>query len=225
MSGFACIQAFFNFWAIYTKPPSEKVYLVREGEGFTHARYPGARRFVTEGVIEIADDASRFHQSRLSRLRQYCAPALYRVGRRFGLVTPSVATNPHLKRPSFIDRAFSRENRQTAKRFVSAYAETWVGMSPLWLMGEAITPGKKVGTRFMKGKSKLFESAEEVRTVLSTSGKDIVVIVDEKIRESRGETAKAAEVLKAAGWVVYSLTLDDVLMCVLVERTRYSLRP
>ncbi|TDL18764.1 hypothetical protein BD410DRAFT_694623, partial [Rickenella mellea] len=92
----------------------------------------------------------------------------------------------------------SNENVQAAKKFFSAYAETWVGLSPIWLMGEAIT-GKKVGTRFNKGKGKLFAAADEVRQLVTTNSKDIVVIMDEKLKTGKNSTGKTAEVIKAAG--------------------------
>ncbi|THH00321.1 hypothetical protein EW145_g7103 [Phellinidium pouzarii] len=99
--------------------------------------------------------------------------------------------------------ALSKENRRTARRFFSAYAQAWVGLSPIWLMGEALTPGTRVGTQFNKGRKRLVDSAEDVRRVVSTSGRDVVVIIDEKLRGS-GEGGKqiaerTAEVLKAAG--------------------------
>lgn len=106
---------------------------------------------------------------------------------------------------SFLKRALSKDNRLTARRFFSAYAQTWIGMSPLWLMGEALHPNKKVGTQFNKGRRNLMTAAEEVRQAVSTSGKDVVVIIDEKLKSS-GEGGKqfverTAEVIKAAGCV------------------------
>ncbi|KAF8527416.1 hypothetical protein BU17DRAFT_81565 [Hysterangium stoloniferum] len=115
------------------------------------------------------------------------------------------------KRSSFIDRAFSKKNQDTAKHFFSAYAQTWVGLSPIWLMGEALTPGTKVGTQFRKGTTNLVKVAEEIRTSVSISSQDIVVIVDEKLRTGKVDTVKTAEVLKAAGdnvILVVSSSLD-----------------
>ena len=66
-------------------------------------------------------------------------------------------------------------------------------------MGEALTPGTKVGTQFKKGKAKLTGAAEEVRVAVVTSSQDIVVIVDSTLRSGKAETEKTAEVLKAAG--------------------------
>ena len=75
-------------------------------------------------------------------------------------------------------------------------------------MGEAIT-GKKVGTQFQKGTRDLVAAAQEIRNLASTSGKDIVVIIDEKIRESKEQTGKTAEVLRAAGYVsLYSMRVQ-----------------
>jgi hypothetical protein len=42
-------------------------------------------------------------------------------------------------------------------------------MTPIWLMGEAILPGAKVGGTFKKGTKKLFNVAEELREALMTS--------------------------------------------------------
>jgi len=61
---------------------------------------------------------------------------------------------------------------------MSAYAQTWVGMTPIWLMGEAILPGAKVGGTFRGGKNKLFSLATELRDELMTSSDDVVVILD-----------------------------------------------
>ncbi|KIJ54344.1 hypothetical protein M422DRAFT_241592 [Sphaerobolus stellatus SS14] len=98
------------------------------------------------------------------------------------------------QRQSFVQRAFSKQHKDTAKRFFSAYAQTWVG-----LMGEALTPGTKVGTQFRKGKDNLFNVGEEIRAVVSTSSQDIVIIIDEKLKSGKVDTIKTAEVLKAAG--------------------------
>lgn len=96
------------------------------------------------------------------------------------------------------DRAFSKENQKTARRFFSAYAQTWVGLSPVWLAGEALT-GRKVGTQFNKGRKKLVTAAEEVRAAVATSSHDVVVILDEKLKGDGNMAARAAEVIKAAG--------------------------
>ncbi|KZV86080.1 hypothetical protein EXIGLDRAFT_841035 [Exidia glandulosa HHB12029] len=97
----------------------------------------------------------------------------------------------------------SSVNWGTAKKFLSAYAQTWVGMSPLWLMGEAIVPGQKVGGTFKKGARKLQGAALEVREAVSVSAKDVVVIIDERVQASQkggvSELTKASEVIKAAG--------------------------
>lgn len=97
----------------------------------------------------------------------------------------------------------------TATRFFSAYAQTWVGLSPIMLMYEAVTPGKKVGSQFSKGGKKLFNVGEEIRNIVATNSQDIVVIIDEKIKNSGdGSTSKmaerTAEVVKAAGYVLSS---------------------
>lgn len=108
-------------------------------------------------------------------------------------------------RSSILDHALSVENRQTAMRFFSGYAQTWLGMSPLWLLGEAIVPGAEVGSTFKKGAAKLRAAAEEVRQAVSVSAKDIVVILDSKLQEVKGghmtEVERVAEVVKAAGHV------------------------
>ncbi|EJD42988.1 hypothetical protein AURDEDRAFT_114857 [Auricularia subglabra TFB-10046 SS5] len=95
------------------------------------------------------------------------------------------------------------ENWRTAKRFLSAYAQTWVGMSPLWLMGEAVVPGQNVGGMFKRGTANLRSAAVDIQRAVSTSAKDIVVIIDERVQETKTggvtELAKASEVIKAAG--------------------------
>lgn len=115
--------------------------------------------------------------------------------------------------PSFLSRTFSTQNRASYKRFFSAYAQTWLGLSPLWLMGEAVIPGAHVGSQFNKGRKKLVDAAEEVRKAVASGAKDVVVIVDEKFRmglkggkdgkdgegDGRKMVERTAEVIKAAG--------------------------
>ena len=103
-------------------------------------------------------------------------------------------------RPGFFTRAFSKDNQQTARHFFSAYAQTWVGLSPLWLAGEALT-GRKVGTQFNKGRQNLLVAAQEIRGAVSTSAHDVVVIIDESFRGDSSTAARTAEVVKAAGYV------------------------
>jgi len=50
-----------------------------------------------------------------------------------------------------------------------------------------------------KGTTNLVKVAEEVRSTVSTSSQDIVVLVDEKLRAGKVDAVKTAEVLKAAG--------------------------
>ncbi|KAH7092849.1 hypothetical protein BKA62DRAFT_645170 [Auriculariales sp. MPI-PUGE-AT-0066] len=89
------------------------------------------------------------------------------------------------------------------KKFLSAYAQTWVGMSPLWLMGEAIVPGQKVGGTFKKGARKLQSAAVEIQQAVSISAQDVVVIIDRQLQDTKAgssvELTKASEVIKAAG--------------------------
>jgi hypothetical protein len=66
-------------------------------------------------------------------------------------------------------------------------------------MGEALAPGTKVGTQFKKGKANLMVAAEDIRVAVSSSSRDIVVIVDGKLKAGQIDTEKTAEVLKAAG--------------------------
>ena len=82
-------------------------------------------------------------------------------------------------------------------------------------MGEALLPNSKFGAQFSKGRRNLASAAEEVREMVATSGRDVVVIVDEKILKLKesgkgkgegggkaGEVAeRTAEVLKAVGYV------------------------
>jgi len=97
------------------------------------------------------------------------------------------------------DRILSSSNKRAARRFFSAYAHTWIGLSPIWLMGEAITPGTKVGSKFRQGSSQLRAAAGDVRHAVSTSSQDVVVIIDQKLGRGKSETGRAAEVVKAAG--------------------------
>jgi hypothetical protein len=55
-------------------------------------------------------------------------------------------------------------------------AQTWVGMTPIWLMGEAILPGAKVGGTFKKGTKKLVNVAEELRDALMTSSYELLLL-------------------------------------------------
>lgn len=57
----------------------------------------------------------------------------------------------------------------TGKRAFSAYAQTWIGMTPVWLMGEALIPGVKVGTTFKGGARKLLASGEEILEMIGAS--------------------------------------------------------
>jgi hypothetical protein len=104
--------------------------------------------------------------------------------------------------PKSKGRPTSSDNKRVARRFFSAYAQTWIGLSPIWLMGEALTPGKKIGSKFKHGSSQLRAAADEVRSALSTSSQDIIVIVDEKLGQRKSETSRAAEVVKAAGYEI-----------------------
>ncbi|KAG8845349.1 hypothetical protein FRB96_002549 [Tulasnella sp. 330] len=108
-------------------------------------------------------------------------------------VAGSTATPP--PKPS---RIFSTDNVQATGKFLKAFGKTAVGMHPLWLMGEAVT-GKKVGTQMRSGSKELIEASEAMRDLVATSASDIVIIVNEKLREKSGETAKTADVIKRAG--------------------------
>ena len=65
-------------------------------------------------------------------------------------------------------------------------------MTPLWLMGEAIVPGRKVGGLAMEGGKGIWEVGKEVgRGVGGIGGigegvRDVVIIVDKKIWGSKG---------------------------------------
>lgn len=126
---------------------------------------------------------------------------------------------------SVFQRTFSKRNRQTATRFFSAYAQTWVGLSPVWLMGEALTPGAKVGAQFRKGKGKLVDVAGEVREIVVTNSRDVVVIVDEKLRGtgdgSKHAAERTAEVIKAAGYVIFTIFAPSVLIASFPEKMRF----
>ena len=98
-------------------------------------------------------------------------------------------------RPSVFKRFGSileNKNVQTGARFFSASAKTWLGMHPIWLMGEAVTGRvsaarfsptarrdhvgltatlqfQKVGTQFKKSGKELLAVAEELRAGIATS--------------------------------------------------------
>jgi hypothetical protein len=101
--------------------------------------------------------------------------------------------------PSVWKRVLSDENKETATQFFSAYANTWIGLSPIWLMGEAIVPGAKFGAKFRKSRRNLVAAATDVRKAVASSSKDIVVIVDQKLSEGKEDAIKTAEVVKASG--------------------------
>jgi hypothetical protein len=87
-------------------------------------------------------------------------------------------------------------------------------MTPIWLMGEAIVPGAKVGGTFKKGTKKLFSVAEELRDALMTSSyaihkyfvkghkpealrsgrEDVVVILDKHFKLNTKGTANDTNV-------------------------------
>ena len=111
------------------------------------------------------------------------------------------AYNPGVKKQT--DQAENRHRHsRPAQHFLSAYAHTWLGLSPLWLAGEALTPGTRVGSQFRRGRRKLIAAAAEVRAVVTDDAADVVVIVDEKLRATghgKEIAARTAEVVKAAG--------------------------
>lgn len=76
--------------------------------------------------------------------------------------TKAPKTSPEADRP--------KVNRSgTGKRVFSAYAQTWIGMTPVWLMGEALIPGVKVGSTFKGGARKLLASGEEILEMIGAS--------------------------------------------------------
>ena len=140
---------------------------------------------------------------------------------------PTLSTRAHdLKQTArtALERASSSQHAQAGARFFSACtyaasaprliradAKTWVGMSPLWLMGEAILPGQKVGSQFSKGASELAVAAQELRQTLALAASDVLVVIDSQLKSGKEESAKTAELLKAAGGnavVVVSTSLD-----------------
>jgi hypothetical protein len=89
-------------------------------------------------------------------------------------------------------------------------------------MGEALSPGAKVGTQFKKGTANLMGAAEEIRAAVSTTSRDIVVIVDGKLRAGKIGTAKTAEILKAAGWAIKLISLVEYALTVCMSGTMPS---
>jgi len=102
-------------------------------------------------------------------------------------------------RPSGPSRIISAENAKATGKFLKAFGKTAVSMHPLWLMGEAVT-GQKVGSNLKANSRELIQASEAMRDLLATSATDIVIIVNDKLREKGGtETSRAAEVIKKAG--------------------------
>jgi len=83
-------------------------------------------------------------------------------------------------------------------KFLKAFGKTAVGMHPLWLMGEAIT-GKKVGSQLRSGSKELVAASEAMRDLIATSTSDIIIIVNEQLRQKGEEGGKTADVIKQAG--------------------------
>ena len=73
-------------------------------------------------------------------------------------------------------------------------------------------PDTKVGTKFKRGTNNLVKAAEDVRKAVSSSGKDIVVILDDSLKSgsegAKSNIEKTAEVLKAAGSVTHFKLLE-----------------
>jgi hypothetical protein len=103
--------------------------------------------------------------------------------------------NPQPDEPATSDDKSNMKgkSKSTTKRFLSAYAQTWIGMTPLWLMGEAILPGAKVGGTFKSGTRKLRGVAEELRDALMANSDDVVVILDKHFKFNKREGAKDGE--------------------------------
>ncbi|KIM27137.1 hypothetical protein M408DRAFT_9517 [Serendipita vermifera MAFF 305830] len=57
----------------------------------------------------------------------------------------------------------------------------------------------KVGSQFKKGTSEMLSAAEELRDILGVSAKDVLVVVDQKLRTGKDETTKTADILRSAG--------------------------
>ena len=136
-------------------------------------------------------------------------PSFWAVGILLGYLNPCVMADN--SDTNWKNRIFSEENKKVTRRFFSAYAQTWIGLNPLWLMGEALTPGTKVGSKFKQGSTQLREAAIQVANALSTSSQDIIVIIDQKLGEGKSDTIKTAEVIRAAGYALLPvfLTLFD----------------
>jgi len=99
-------------------------------------------------------------------------------------------------KPSGLSKAFST---QKASKLAKAYATTLLGMSPIYLMGEALVPGRKVGTTFMKGGKELYTVAEEISKELAISSDDVILVMDKQLRSTNAETSRVAKLVKEAG--------------------------
>ncbi|PVF95117.1 hypothetical protein CPB86DRAFT_828172 [Serendipita vermifera] len=95
-------------------------------------------------------------------------------------------------------KAWSSQEAQSGRKMLGAVGKTVVGAHPIWLMGEALT-GRKVGSQFKKGSGEVVVAAEELRGILTDSAKDVLVIVDQKMKTQKEEATKTADVLRSAG--------------------------
>jgi len=113
-------------------------------------------------------------------------------------------------------RLLNSPSAKATGRFLSAFGKTAVGMHPLWLMSEAVQ-GKKIGSQARSGSKELVVASQALRELLATNANDIVIIVNEQLRQ-KGETVKTADVIKKAG--------DDALVVVTssIEKAQDQLR-
>jgi len=124
----------------------------------------------------------------------------------------AASTKPIPENSMAANQTSSKRPTATGRRLLSAYARTMVGLNPVWLAAEALSSSRKPFTQFNRGRKDLFDAVTEL-----SGGRDVVVVVDEKIRalgrgfskdkdgedEEKGgarEVAeRTAEIVRAAG--------------------------
>jgi len=118
-----------------------------------------------------------------------------------------------LEKSTTANHSSSKRPSSAGRRLVSAYARTMVGLNPLWLAAEAISSSRTPFSQFNRGRKDLLDVAKEL-----SGGRDVVVVVDEKIRAlgrgfgknkdggddgekggARDVAERTAEVIRAAG--------------------------
>ena len=97
-----------------------------------------------------------------------------------------------------------------ARPLAAALTIAWLGMSPLWVMGEALTPGRKVGTSFLKGTSELQVAAADLHGELGADEAEIAAQLAQEVPELQQQAAVEVA-LSMAVWQVEELDEVGVL--------------